>query len=244
MPFLSSLVYTGTRIAGQRERQTQSFEAGLPYFPRDYPSTEQYTTYSKKREEEEKAEWERKPPAKRVNYEKMGTRSPWKPDWKVVLGLQTTEDSDLVSAQRDIGDVRPWLLRGPAVPSILNNIRDMFNPSAGLLAEINRLRIAQHNDPLRASFRADDLWDGALVLVRLDMTGRGCPDDFSMIYQLEDKEWMRWKQSGQKVGTAQMSLDDMAEDQLQVGCDRLCVFKTKLNRRSSFHIPLVLLLGT
>jgi ribonuclease P/MRP protein subunit POP1 len=221
MPFLSSLVYTGTRVGGQRERQTQSFEAGLPYFPRDYPSTEQYTTYSKKREEEEKAGWERKPPAKRVNYEKMGTRSPWKPDWKVVLGLQTTEDSDLVAAQRDIpGDIRPWLLRGPVVPSILNTICDMFNPSAGLLAEINRIRTTLHNDPLRAPFKADDLWDGALVSVRLIMIGRGCPEDFAMIYQLEDEELANWKQSRQKAGTAQMSLDDIEEDQLQVGCDR------------------------
>ncbi|KAH9847891.1 POP1-domain-containing protein [Lenzites betulinus] len=112
MPFFSSLTYTGTRVGGQRERQTQAFEAGCAYFPRDFPATQAYAEYAEDRAEEELDMWERKPPAKRPNYEKLGTRSPWRPDWDVVLGLEepaashgvTTNEgeAEMLDTQRDV----------------------------------------------------------------------------------------------------------------------------------------------
>ncbi|THV05260.1 POP1-domain-containing protein [Dendrothele bispora CBS 962.96] len=113
MAFLPSLIFTGTRVGGQRERQTQAFEAGTVYFPRDYPSSEAYDEYMEERAEKEKAKWERTPPAKRINYEKLGTRSPWMPDWEVVLGLEEhkspqegEQEKDYVTTQRpDVAQV-------------------------------------------------------------------------------------------------------------------------------------------
>ncbi|KAK7681603.1 hypothetical protein QCA50_015336 [Cerrena zonata] len=118
MPFFSSLIHTGTRVGGQRERAAQHFEASHPNFPTDYPTTEAYEDYAEKREEEERSRWERKPPAKRVNYPKLGIRSPWRADWEVVLGLTTPdeqnengdnamdESEDLVPAQREALDLQ------------------------------------------------------------------------------------------------------------------------------------------
>ena len=114
MPFFSSLIFTGTRVGGQRERETQAFESGMPYFARDYPPTLSYEDYSDARAEKERELWERKPPAKRPNYERLGNRSPWQPDWEVVLGLREPETEDVavedestipgefVPAQRDM----------------------------------------------------------------------------------------------------------------------------------------------
>ncbi|CDO71682.1 hypothetical protein BN946_scf184915.g26 [Trametes cinnabarina] len=112
MPFLSSLIYTGTRVGGQRERQTQAFEAGCAYFPRDFPTTEAYEEYAEDRAADEEETWERKPPAKRPNYEKLGTRSPWKADWDVVLGIarppsakdtvNAGDEDDLLDTQREV----------------------------------------------------------------------------------------------------------------------------------------------
>ncbi|KAI8986191.1 POP1-domain-containing protein [Trametes punicea] len=112
MPFFSSLIYTGTRVGGQRERQTQAFEAGCAYFPRDFPGTEAYEEYAADRAEEDRESWERKPPAKRPNYEKLGTRSPWRPAWGVVLGIEqpdaapevpgAEDGEDLLDTQRDV----------------------------------------------------------------------------------------------------------------------------------------------
>ena len=44
MPLLSSLTHTGTRVGGQRERETQRREAGCVYFPRDYVGTQSQTS--------------------------------------------------------------------------------------------------------------------------------------------------------------------------------------------------------
>ena len=87
MAFFNSLIFTGTRVGGQRERQTHAFEAGTSYFPRDLPTSTGYDAYATARAKEEKARWDRKPPAKRPNYEKLGTISPWRADWHGILGL-------------------------------------------------------------------------------------------------------------------------------------------------------------
>jgi len=233
MPFFSSLTYTGTRVGGQRERQTQSFEAGSAYFPRDYPFTSAYISYADKMEQEDKGRWERKPPAKRANFEKLGTRSAWKPDWEVVLGLDTAmiqDDGDLLPTQRDsssmmtVKKVRPWLLRGVGVPAILENVSNMFNHGAGLLAEINKLRTKRSQDPLESKIRSDDLWKGALVMVQLTMCGRGAPDDLAVIYSINDAEARKWANvfnRAKKPGTTlldQESVDEMEVSYVVISC--------------------------
>ena len=117
MPLLSSLTHTGTRVGGQRERETQRREAGCAYYPRDYVSARGNKWWVVENAREEREMWERKPPAKRVNWEKVGTESPWEPDWEGVLGLGSgkgketqravgREDvSQLLTTQREDGEV-------------------------------------------------------------------------------------------------------------------------------------------
>ncbi|EIW81399.1 POP1-domain-containing protein [Coniophora puteana RWD-64-598 SS2] len=216
MAFLSALTHTGTRVGAQRERATQAFEAGTPYFPRDYPCTGFYEQFASEREAKERAEWERKPPAKRVNFDKCGTRSAWRADWEVVLGLEAPKaqdnawdkgkGQDLVPAQRDppataptqpssaVANTNPmktWLLRGPQVPSLLRTLGDMLNPAAALLAELNALRLKRSLDPLEQQYtplKAADLWASALVRVRLRVVGRGHPEEMGVLYKVEDRE--------------------------------------------------------
>lgn len=210
MAFFSSIIHTGTRVGSQVQQRTQSFEAGVPFFPSDYPTTTEYEKYIAEWGQYEKDEWNKKPPAKRVNYEKMGTRSPWRPDWKVVLGIETTEDPDLVPAQRmEVDEVRPWLLRGPVVPQVLASIGDMLNPAAGLLFEMNKLRTSRYDEPLRSSVRAEDLFKGALIMVKLVIQGRGCFESAAMIYQLENGEADRWRKT--KAKKTPLSEDDEVE---------------------------------
>ncbi|KII86967.1 hypothetical protein PLICRDRAFT_276152 [Plicaturopsis crispa FD-325 SS-3] len=200
MPFFSSLTFTGTRVGGQRERQTQCFESGTLCFPRDYPFTRTHDVFVAEREAEERALWERKPPAKRVNWDKIGTRSPWRPDWEVILRIGEAEagpDKDgLLPTQREEpsrnGDVRPWLLRGTDTKTIVENASNMLNHGAGLLAEVNKLRTRRLQDPLSSSVRGDDLLRGALVMVRVKMCGRGSPQDMAIIYAVHDEEWTMW----------------------------------------------------
>lgn len=210
MAFFSSLTFTGTRVGGQRERQTQAFETGTLYFPRDYPCTLAYDSYAAKRELEDKAVWDRKPPAKRVNYEKLSTKNPWKADWRGVLGLlplpssheEAEVEEGLVTTQRGESsamvtdepkeDIRPWLLRGSDVANIFSRISAFLNSGAGLLSEINQVRSKRSQDPLKADLKTLNLIKGALICVKVKVCKRGAPGDIAMIYSMDDTEMRKW----------------------------------------------------
>lgn len=247
MAFFSSLIFTGTRVGGQRERQTQAFEAGTAYFPRDYPSSSGYDIYATAREQEERARWERKPPAKRPNFEKLETRSPWKADWHVVLGLQSTDagEEGFVTTQREEPVIevqegmKPWLLRGSEVSSILSNVSKLFNHAAGLLQEINRLRLKRSHDPLDGSIKAEQLLKAALVSVRVTMCKRGAPDDLALIYSMADDEVKKWEKALQKARNIRVALDEETVEEVEVLLDnhRLDLRLTRLIQLSGIKPP-------
>ncbi|KAI0688915.1 POP1-domain-containing protein [Earliella scabrosa] len=237
MPFFSSLTYTGTRVGGQRERQTQAFEAGCAHFPRDFPTTEAYDEYAEDREDEERETWGRKPPAKRPNYDKLGTRSPWRPDWGVVLGIEQPPEpqelEEFLDTQRDEDamvvdavapapgatseadekeEVEPWLLRGPDVPAIVMDIASMLNPAAGLLAHVNKARAKRKLDPLHPNSRPQHLIQGALVQVSITVCGRGCPADLAIIYRVEDEEASAWVNAQAKGKFSRSLIDDSPDE--------------------------------
>ena len=231
MPFFTSLIHTGTRVGGLRERRTQVFEAGSPDFPYDYPLTPAYA-----REEEilgtiERERWERKPPAKRVEWESVGTRSPWRADWEVVLGLppkqvQEAEESlveeGLMDVQREpTHDIsRPvsdstqdppetmWLLRGPDTLDIIEAASIAQDSAMTLLDRMNALRAKRALDALQIS--PSELLKRALVPVKLDLCGRGNPDDLAAIYEVEHDEGKKLRQmlGKKKRGDMEGDVDD------------------------------------
>lgn len=226
MAFLSSLIFTGTRVGGQRERQTQAFESGIGYFPRDYPFTPTYEAYATQREKEERERWERKPPAKRVNFEKLGTRSPWEADWGVILSIEKPDapSAEFVTTQRDTdegmavdepsGDspIRPWLVQGPGVSSIVENISKSFHSGPALLAEINELRLKRSMKPL--TVEADELLQGALVRVRIQMCLRGAPDDLAVIYAMDDVDVQEYLKRSSRSSFMETVNDDSVEEEV------------------------------
>ncbi|KAI5991699.1 ribonucleases P/MRP protein subunit POP1-domain-containing protein [Pisolithus orientalis] len=196
MAFLPSLIYTGTRVAGQRERTKQYFEAGIAAFPVDYPTTRACEVASEERAIQERERWERTPPAKRTNWEKLGTREsmPLPPEVGTAEGLVNTQREDLSAAEevRPVlakTSVRPWLLRGPKVPSILSDVS--LDPPE-FLERINKLRERHHMVPLDRDVDAAQLWQTALVMVRIKMVGRGVPSDLAGIYKMDDIEARKW----------------------------------------------------
>jgi ribonuclease P/MRP protein subunit POP1 len=232
MPFFTSLIHTGTRVGGLRERRTQVFEAGSPDFPFDSPLTPAYA-----REEEiagtvERERWERKPPAKRVEWDSVGTRSPWRADWEVVLGfppkrVQDTEEG-LMDVQREPADEisRPisndaqdpleamWLLRGPDTLDIMEAASIAQDPAVTLLEKMNALRAKRALDALKISHV--DLLKGALVPVKLDLSGRGNPDDLAAIYEVGHDEGKQLRQMlGKKKGG---DIEGDADDEVPAIC--------------------------
>ena len=190
-------------MGGQREREHQAFEAGAAYFPRDFPACTAYEQFAAARAIADKERWKKKPPAKRVSWDKLSALSPWTSAWRVALGLDREtggaddgSDEDVVSTQRD--DPPPaslptaWLLHGSRARTIGENVSRMLSPASGLLSEINALRRKCELPPLDASVDADALLQGALIHVRVLLCGRGALDDMAFIYALEDQEARAW----------------------------------------------------
>ena len=220
MAFFISLIYTGSRVGGQRERQTQAFEAGTVYFPRDYPSILAYENWATEREMEKKGKWDRKPPAKRVNFESLGTTHPWKSDWYGLLGIKEHEHEAppaFVSTQREldegaVGNIRPWLLRGAEVPKILARLYSVFSHSAALLSDINRLRLKRSPSSLVDDKEATNLLNRALINVKVKMCSRGTPEELAMIYVLADETVLQWE----KVLHSSRVADDESPKEIEV----------------------------
>jgi ribonuclease P/MRP protein subunit POP1 len=243
MPFLTSLIYTGTRVGGQRERAHQAFEAGGAYFPRDFPTNTAYEEFAAARALADEERWKRKPPAKRVNWDKLSTLDPWTSAWRVALGLgplpgadtgtDNGSDTDMVPTQRDEplpastseSTIHPWLLHGPNARVIVENIARLLGPAPGLLSEINALRRKRELPPLDPStVNADALLRGALVHVRVTLCGRGAPDDMAFIYALEDSEARAWVKAHGQRGAAGYEVGEEPPDAVEV-CSRFVLLR-------------------
>ena len=255
MPFLTSLIYTGTRVGGQRERAHQAFEAGAAYFPRDFPTSPAYEEFAAARALADEERWKRKPPAKRVNWDKLSTVHPWTSAWRVALGLGPVpntdpgtdkgSDTDMVPTQRDEplpasasdSTIRPWLLHGPNARVIVENIARLIGPAAGLLSEMNALRRKRELPPMDSgTVDTDALLRGALVHVRVTLCGRGAPDDMAYIYALDDSEARAWVKAYGQRGAVGYEVGEEPPDAVEV-CPRCCYFSTALISLTLGYLP-------
>jgi ribonuclease P/MRP protein subunit POP1 len=161
-------------------------EAGVPRFPHDFPTTEPCRKFSEAWEASRRCQWERTPPAKRVNYKHLGIDSPWKADWENVLDSCTPGLVGHVPTQRNV--IRPWLLNKRLASVVLNGNADVSDSAAWLYGKLNALRLARGNAELSSETSADNLWRHALVQVQVELHGRGKLGDLAAIYLLREDE--------------------------------------------------------
>jgi ribonuclease P/MRP protein subunit POP1 len=197
MPFWSSLVHATPRVAGLRERSHQLYEAGAPRFPEDYVGSPGFDEHETRREADERGYWERRPPAKRPNYDKLGTRSPWKVEMGDVLKASWSTGGS--SAKPD-ADGRSFLIPTSVARSVLrkaghddaqSSIMEQ-DPPSGLPTPRQRLRQLEAN--LLADWTAASSSSSALVTllpramarVRLTPCTRGVPEDLGLVYELDE----------------------------------------------------------
>ncbi|KAG8816139.1 hypothetical protein FRC17_000417 [Serendipita sp. 399] len=186
MAFLSSLIFTGSRVGGLREVKSQAFESGVPHFPDDFSGTLFGDEVQKEKGEAVKAKWDRTPPAKRPSYKALGTTSPFVPDWDSVCGnmkAPALEDGFAETQRSEKTIVKPWLFYGQNTKSVVADLISAEDPSASLLESINAVR--QFRELPKLEVEPSDIFKGALVLVRIEMIDRGVPTDMSIIYDTE-----------------------------------------------------------
>lgn len=210
MPFWNSIAFCSVRIGGQREKAQQSFEAGQPCFPQDYlltqPGSEMWSSIS----EIWKETWERKPPAKRVNYEKIGTKHPW-----------NLSVSAFMPRHPDFGlQHPPILLQGKMLLDFLQKCNKLDQPDVRDSAvqeqrskalwslcvnAIDKKNGQQSNWPHKNSTHFFNSLEQVSVMARLTPVGKGSPEDMAMIFHLGAAEWYKWSgllsdQLGKKKG--------------------------------------------
>lgn len=79
--FWKKLIRCGVRPVGRRERAEMKFEDLSPRYPEDFPNTPGYDTYIQQKSNDVRSAWKNRPPQKRLNHDKLGFTSPFKPDW-------------------------------------------------------------------------------------------------------------------------------------------------------------------
>lgn len=194
---LHSLVFTGTRIGGIRERDAQGFESGAGSWPRDFVGSEQGRLWWDEKAVEDKYKWDSKPPAKRANYLKSGWedveleakgRVPWKPDW---AGLATGYPADAATEDEEMAvndapsKVALYLLQPPSLADLVLALLQTASPAAALLSALNQQRAKRSLPPLEGSSAAD-LLQAATVRVSVDLLARGVAGEVGPVYSLGD----------------------------------------------------------
>ncbi|KAI8970247.1 ribonucleases P/MRP protein subunit POP1-domain-containing protein [Mycotypha africana] len=172
LPFWKSFVFAGARVAGYDDVRSMHFESGYPCFPQDYPGTRAFEGHRCLFKEKLEAVWQKKPPAKRVNFKKRGVDHPFECAFET---LSTTEHMQL-DVENNL-PTRPTysILQGPALIIPLLS-------SGNFLDELTKL---QKKRGIRITEQDISLAD-TLVKVRLKYIDRGKPVMNSMIYSLED----------------------------------------------------------
>jgi ribonuclease P/MRP protein subunit POP1 len=206
MPFWQSLVFTGSFVIGLKERTTQYHETGLPSLPEDFSGvTSAGDDWAAKKQAELQQRWVRRPPGKRAEWLSLGTRSPWVADWPTVLASQDAEKSDGAATRSPL----PWLVTAPLLRQT-DEFTDVEDRSTQLLAAINIFRSKRGLSVLED---ADSMLRSALLSVRIEMIGKGSPDDLSIIYRVSDQDRAQWLEAeeARKAGRRETTLGGFGE---------------------------------
>lgn len=110
--FWLSLVHPGTKVLGQAQVRQQHLNAGLLSFPQDWPGAAAYVALETESAAQRRDAWERRPPAKRVNFDAARRPHPFggMPLWALVC-----ENAAALGGVPDmhISDTQPWTLVAP-----------------------------------------------------------------------------------------------------------------------------------
>lgn len=189
MPFWQSLVFTGSLIAGLKERRNQHLEAGKPSFPEDYPHTQAGKAYWNTRAAQDQLRWLRKPASKRLNFTRLHGSDPWKPNWSQLLAAQekrlyTVEEEEMngsIPKQFETWLLSAWL----AHPGEISSIASSTVPELALQQAVNRYREALSLNSLHAA-NASALYRSCIVRGLLSFDEGGSPKDMAFIFQFDE----------------------------------------------------------
>ncbi|KAJ3083856.1 hypothetical protein HDU99_005421 [Rhizoclosmatium hyalinum] len=178
-----SFIFAGSHAVGIYDRRRICFEVGIASFPEDYPETCAHVSWALEERDRKKAEWERKPKAKRVNYEKMKVAHPFLSHYGKLVADDEMEVDDQVGLKKD-DPLAVQVVHGSKLVSVVKQ-----GVSAGDSVTVLEKKCVEAIKSVRPGFSIpnDFSLGKAFVRCRLQMIGRGMVDEHGMIY-LASKE--------------------------------------------------------
>jgi len=174
MAFWIALIYRDAKAVGLREQCSLSFEAGGLTFPDCCPDTPSGAEMSSSRAAELRSAYNRRPPAKRCNYDKMGVFAPFHCPWlELVQGWKCScEDGK----EADPDEQLFYCVRSRKLLQLLKDA------CAGVDSRVKSSKQNSFHGCTTASILTELQQSGpAIVKVSVIMMGRGAPSQFALI---------------------------------------------------------------
>lgn len=86
------LIFANAKAMGLREYQSLLWEQGRPYYPNDYPTTKAYNATMQDYAQQKIEQYFRRPPNKRLGFERIGMPYPYISDWDYLFGAPSYQD--------------------------------------------------------------------------------------------------------------------------------------------------------
>ncbi|KAI8062116.1 NUC188 domain-containing protein [Gongronella butleri] len=144
MDFWRSFVFAGARVGGVEDMRHMCLDVGRAAFPYDYAMTRAYDAVAAIQSTAKERAWHARPPAKRVNYAKLGVLSPF-----------SIPVATLARPGRTIGGVLPFLVKDdtsmmdtPKSIDLLVHVRvwSAFDTDGGVFPEGARIYASASNE--------------------------------------------------------------------------------------------------
>lgn len=118
---LRRFTYANTKAIGLKEYERYKNQHNQLSFPKDYPGTFAYKQYILSRAKISIGKYYRKPPSKRVNYQKIKNPSPFYPSWYYLKNKTNASQS----IDKSLSDVN--IVKNPSILSSKEKIGKLFN---------------------------------------------------------------------------------------------------------------------
>ena len=175
MAFHLAMVYRGARVGGLQEAMCVAGETKELIFPDDFPDTPAGEDEQTNQRKELKMKYEGRPPAKRINYVKLGISAPFHCPWQNLVSywaLKHIEEGGM-RLKKDDMEVEFYVMR---------NKRDLRLLNVFLIVEKSEKPGSVDNDIVATDvLKMVDRNTLGLVPVVVTMLGRGIPLKFAHI---------------------------------------------------------------
>lgn len=126
--FWRALVYGGARPIAMDDRRRQLCEEGRGSFPVDDADTAAFAEWHSYEALRAAEHWHRRPPSKRLNFQKLGIESPFLPPLGQILRLPLEESPFLVEYDTDLCNREHWLQTAMALGTCQDSLKHFGFP--------------------------------------------------------------------------------------------------------------------